>query len=106
MRAGLLRHPITFYVKQVSRDAIGGEVVSWVTQGQDMAEVTPLTGREYFAALQINPEIQIRFRVRYRADVTTAWRIEWRDQRYDILETVNVDGRDRELELMARTAPS
>jgi SPP1 family predicted phage head-tail adaptor len=106
MRAGLLRHRITYLVKDVSRDAMGGEIVTWTEFDTDMADVTPLSGREYFQALQVNAEYEIRFRVRYRDDITEGARLVWRDKQYDILHVIDVDARKRTTEMLCRTAPT
>ena len=106
MRAGRLSHRITFYARSVTRDAMGGETVTWVEQDQDWADVLPLQGREYFAAQQVEAELTIRFRVRYRSDVTEAWRIEWEGKRYNIRHVFPVDGRKDALEMMCTSVPN
>ena len=108
MRAGRLNERVTLLERSVARDALGGEIVTWTDRGETWADVTPLRGREYFAAMQVNPEYQIRFRLRYQSapTITNEWRLEWRGEQYDILDVINVDARDDMLELMCRTAPS
>jgi SPP1 family predicted phage head-tail adaptor len=101
-----MNQPVTFFSKSVTRDALGGEVITWVDEGDDWAEVAPLRGREYFVAQQIDAEAEIRFRVRYRPDVDETWRLEWRSVQYDIVAPpVDVDARQRTTELMCRTVP-
>lgn len=103
MRAGLMRERVTLLSKSVTRDAIGGEVITWAEEDEVWADVEQLTGREYFGAQQIESEAEIRFRIRYRTDVTSAWRIEWRDTEYEIVAPpANVKMRNAELEIIAR----
>src|SRR4051812_27479790 len=63
MRAGLMRERVTLLSKSVTRDAIGGEVITWVEEDDVWADVEQLTGREYFGAQQIESEAEIRFRI-------------------------------------------
>lgn len=108
MRAGRLRDRIVLQAKVVTRDAMGGEVITWTDQATVWAEPVPLAGREYTSANQEQSEISVRFRLRYRADlaVTAAWRVTWNSVAYDILDVINVRGTKREWELMCRTAPT
>lgn len=98
---------VTLLEKSVARDALGGEVITWTDQGDIWAEVTPLRGREYFAAQQVNPEYTTRFRLHYddAPTITNAWRLEWRGDQYDVLDVIDVEARMRMLELMCRSAP-
>lgn len=99
---------VTLLEKSVTRDALGGEVIAWTDRGNVWAEVTPLRGREYFAAQQINPEYSTRFRIHYddAPTITSAWRLEWRSAQYDIIDVIDVDARKRTFEIMTRTAPN
>lgn len=102
MEAGRLREEIVIQEKSVVRDAFGGETVSWVTFASVRAEVQPIAGREYVAMRQAQAEISIRFRLRYVAGVTPAMRVSWNGGTYDIVEAINVNARNRELELLCR----
>lgn len=106
MRAGRLKHPITFVQKTATRDAMGGEVITWVDYADDWAEVVPLRGREYFAARQMEAAADVRFRVRYRDDIEAYWRIRWRTDLYEIVDVINVEADDRATEMMCRSVPT
>ena len=73
MKAGKLDQRITLQAKSVTRDAMGGEVITWADQATVWAQADPLRGREYFAAKQEQSEITIRFKIRRGTSVTTAW---------------------------------
>ncbi len=98
-----MSHRITLQAKSVTRDAMGGEVITWPDQATIWASAEPLRGREFFAAHQEQAEITIRFRIYYRSDITTAWRVVWETRAYDIVQIIDLDARHREMELMART---
>ncbi len=99
---------VTLLEKSVTRDALGGEVITWVDQGDVWAQVTPLRGAELFSAQQINAEYSTRFCIYYDAapTINEAWRLEWRGAQYDILSVIDVDAQLREWEIMTRTAPN
>lgn len=99
---------VTLLLKATTRDALGGEVITWTDQGDVWAEVTPLTGREYFAAQQVNPEYSTRFRIHYQdaPSITNMWRLSWRGAQYDIIDVHDVDAQQRTWEIMTRTAPN
>jgi len=99
---------VTLLEKVATRDALGGEVIVWTDRGDVWAEVTPLSGREYFAAQQVNPEYSTRFRIYFDAapTLTNAWRLEWRETQYDIIDVLDLQAQMRTLEIMTRTAPN
>lgn len=108
MRAGRLDQRIKLLLKQVSRDALGGEIITWAEQAEIWAESAPLRGHEYFAAQEVNPEYVTRFFIRYddAPTLTNAWRLEWRGQQYDIEASLSSGPRSRQWEIMAHTAQS
>jgi SPP1 family predicted phage head-tail adaptor len=104
MQAGYLDQRITLQARSASRDAMGGEVVTWADVATVWAAAEPLRGREYFAAQQVQAETQIRFRIRYRAGIVLTMRVLWRAQPYDIQAVIDPYGRKTSLELMCSTA--
>lgn len=100
MRAGKMREAIEIQQKSASRAADGGEVVTWSTYASTWAQVQPIGGREYAAIRQAQSDITHRFRLRYLAGVNTAMRVLFGGRPYDIVEAINVDARNRELELL------
>jgi SPP1 family predicted phage head-tail adaptor len=101
IRAGDLRERITVQSKSVTRNSIGDEVVTWPDFATVWAQVEPLRGREFFAAAQMQSSVEVRFRIRYRSDLTVdAHRVLWRGVTYDIRSLIDVDGRRNVLELM------
>jgi SPP1 family predicted phage head-tail adaptor len=68
------------------------------------AQKQPIRGREYFAAGQMQTPADVRFRIRYRADITAAMRVVDGGQPFDIVgEPIDVDGARITLELMCTT---
>lgn len=76
LAAGRLRHRITLQSKGTpTRDAMGGEVITWTDVATVPAEVAALSGRALIAAQQAQSEVTTRITLRYRADIQPDWRI-------------------------------
>lgn len=91
--------------KGASRDAIGGETVTWTEAATVWAEAKPIRGQEFIALQEAQSELQVRFTIRYRSDVTADWRLQWREQTYEIVgEPVDVNAARETLELNCRSA--
>lgn len=102
MQIGRLNRRVTIQQKSASRDAYGGEAITWTTVAIVWAAVLPLRGREYMAIREAGAELTTRFVIRYRSGVTPAMRIVHGDAHYDIVEVIDSEDGHRFLELMAR----
>jgi SPP1 family predicted phage head-tail adaptor len=101
IRAGDLRERIVIQSKSIARNSIGEEVVTWPDFLTLWAQAEPLRGREFFAAAQMQSSVEVRFRIRYRSDITVdTHRVLWRAVTYDIRSIIDADARRVVLELM------
>ncbi len=100
MQAGKLNQRIVIEGKNVSRSAIGEEVVSWQTVATTWAKVEPLRGREFFAAQQMQDAADYRITIRYRPGLTRDMRVIWREQCFDIVSVLDPFGAKKSLELI------
>lgn len=95
-----MRHRIAIQKQKIGRDAAGGETVSWVYVSSSLpVEIDALSMRERFQAKQVQSEISIRFKLRYKAGIGPKMRAIYKDEPYDIEGVINVGERDRELVL-------
>lgn len=99
MTAGMLREPLTFQRKVLVSDGMGGQTVTWITLLTTRGHVAPLSGREAMQAMQMQDSITHRIYVRYTADLTPADRLLMRGQPLQIRAVLNLEMRDRWLEL-------
>lgn len=99
MTAGMLREPVTVQRKLLTPDGMGGQVIQWVNLYTTRAHVAPLSGREALQAMQLQASITHRVYMRYRADLTAADRLLMRGQPLQIRAVLNLEMRDRWLEL-------
>jgi SPP1 family predicted phage head-tail adaptor len=102
MRAGELRSRVALQTATETQDDYGAPVPSWATTATVWGEVVDLSGREYFAAQQVNAEVSTRIRIRYLAGVVPKMRAVANGRTFDILAVLDPDGRKRELHLMCK----
>ena len=96
-----LRESITIQANYPTRDALGAAIANWVDFAADVpASAQPIGGGEFIRVAQAQADFSVRFRCRYITGVNPAMRVKWRDNYYGIVRAVNVDARDRELELV------
>lgn len=103
MNTGSMRHRLRLQSSTVTRDSMGGEIVTWKDEITVWGEAVPLSGRELLLAQQAQSETSTRFCIRYRRDVEPKWRLLWEGKPYNILSVRNVDGRHTELQLECST---
>ena len=86
MRAGALRHRVTFQAPGLVQDPGTGEMLSgWETVWEKVpASVEPLSARDLIAAQAGQSEASGRMVIRYRAGVLPTMRILHRGEVYDI----------------------
>ena len=97
--AGMLREPLTIQRQVSVSDGMGGQAIQWITLATIRAHVAPLSGREVVQAMQLQASITHRIYMRYRADLTPADRIVMRGQPLQVRAIINVEMRNRWLEL-------
>jgi len=77
-----------------------GELIkTWSTFAPAWAEIRPITGREYYAANQINAEITAEIRIRYVAGITPKMRVNNNSQLFDIKTVINTQNANKEIVL-------
>lgn len=102
MQLGRLNRRITISEKEVVRDSLGGETITWTEVCTVWAAVLPIRGREYVAIRDAGAELTARFLIHYRAGITPAMRITHGMQHYEIVDVINPESSRRMLEIMAR----
>lgn len=102
MRAGRLGHRVTIQEKEVGQNSYGEEVITWADVGTVWAAVEPLRGQEFTELRRAGAAVTTRIIMRFQSGIVPEMRIIEGTNTYDILSVINVDGRDRELQLMCR----
>lgn len=89
---GRLDERITIQQKSRSADGQGGGTTTWGPLATVAAEEIPLTVAERLQAASIGSQVNRRFRIRHRTDVTPAMRIYWRTHVLEIHGVTNDRG--------------
>lgn len=102
--SGALDQRLTLQQRVAGANALGEASGAWVDVATVWGSAQPLRSRELFAAGQAQSITDVRFAIRWRADVQSTWRVVWRGEPHDIVGApIDVDGRRRTLELMCTT---
>lgn len=109
MRIGNLRRRIAFQARSSTVDTFGQQQTTWSdASGLSAvpAELEALAGRELQTAQAINAEVTHRITVRYHPLLgnpvaVAAMRINYTGRIFNILASMNVDERNREIEILA-----
>jgi SPP1 family predicted phage head-tail adaptor len=102
MRAGDLIHRITLSAPTQSRGTSGGTVKTYVEIATVWANFREPVGRNYYAAMQEQNAVPAEFRIRWRADVKSTWRVTFGNRTFDINQAQDPDGRRNELVLYCK----
>ena len=103
LHVGALDQRITIEQRDSGVDSLGQESLSWSTVATVWAAAEPLRGRELFAAGQAQSQVDVKFRIRYRAGLTPAMRVQWRDVPHDIISVIEWRGQQHIMELLCST---
>ena len=105
MNAGKLNKRIAIQYTGSTQDEFGAQVLTWSTLCNPWASVEPLQGREYFSAKQTISDVDTRFVVRFSTEtsaVTPKMRVVYDTKNYDIESVINIDNKDKEMQLVCR----
>jgi len=97
-----LRHRVTIQEYIPTRDSFGAEVEVWTGIATVWASVEPLSGKEYFAAQQINSEITAKITMRHLNNINPKMRAVFDSRIFEILSIVNLEERNISLVLMVK----
>lgn len=100
MKIGKLRHRITLQEYIATRDSFGAEVEAWVDIGTVWASIEPLSGREFFAAQQVNAEVSTKITLRYRTGIKPEMRVLFAGRVFEIVSVINLEEKNIQLVLM------
>lgn len=83
-------------------EATGEEITTWQDEGSCWSAKYPTNGGRLIAADGVNYEQYTSFRMRYRDNVTTGWRIRYNGAEYEIVNTQEL-GRRHLLDVTTRS---
>jgi len=101
LRAGLLARRVRLERRVEETDDSGQSRERWLPLAEVWARVEPLGGREGFGQQQWVATGDVRFTIRWRADVTPLHRVVYDGQVFDVM-TVAEEGRREALLIVGR----
>lgn len=107
IRAGDLKHPITVYIRPTATRAANGELdtslastTSWEVRCTPRAAVDSTKGIELTRSDREVSELWTLFVILWRTNAPIATdRIIWRGRIFDVISVVDVEGRDKRLDI-------
>lgn len=107
MQAGMLRNRVWIEVATRTLDAVGQPATTWAraTNGNVFAAIQPLRGVERFTAQQLSAKMSHKITIRYWSGLTPdEHRIKWGTRIFDINGVINIDERNKRMELYCTEA--
>ena len=101
MRSGRLDRRLTLQRKTATENDYGEPVETWTTLATVWAEKIPVRGFERYAAMQTVAEVDTRFKIRYRTDISPLDRVVCAGTTYDVQGVLEI-GRREGWEILAR----
>lgn len=99
MRIGDLCHRIKLQTGTRTSDGAGGSTISWADTATVWASVEPVTGREPYAANQLQGQVSHKIQIRYRSGVTHGTRVLFGTRVFDVQAVLNDKEGDESLTL-------
>jgi len=101
LRSGRLDRRIKLQRKTVVENSYGEPIETWVDLATVWAEYLPARSVERYAATQMMAEVDTRWRIRYRTDLTPIDRLSYAGRLYDVTGVVEM-GRREGLEIYSK----
>ena len=101
MRSGRLDRRLTLQRRTLTENDYGEPVETWTTLATVWAEKIPVRGSERYVAMQTVAEVDTRFKIRYRTDVSPLDRVVCAGITYDVQGVIEI-GRREGWEILAR----
>jgi len=99
---GKLDQRVTLQSRSVVTDPLGQDTITWVDVIEVWAQRVNQRSAELFQAAQMGNDDVVELHIRYRADVLTSWRLQWRGVGYDIISVSDYGGRMDRTRLLCR----
>lgn len=101
LTAGMLRHKIRVMAEQRTPDGQGGFVKIWAELKNIRAKIRPLSGSESFIFDKRESKVTHKIFTRYTTGINASMRIYYRDRVFRVIAVINIDERDKWLEIHA-----
>lgn len=103
MNIGSLKHKITIKVQPISPNSYGEEItdiLQWNDFANLYASISPSSGREFYAAQQINNRINTIFIIRFIQGIIPSMKVLYGTRAFNILSAPDIEERHKEIHLI------
>ena len=97
---GKLRYRVDLQSGTESSDGAGGCTVAHKTIAQIYADIRPSGGSEQYRQGKIQEKVTHKIFIRFREEIDSSWRIQYEGRTFQIKNIINVQERDRFLQLL------
>jgi len=102
MRAGPLRHRITWQMPISTTNARGEKTKDWADYCSVWAHIQPTSGRDFLDVHQTESETTATITQRYVPGMTADMRGKYGNRYYEIVHIINVEERNEMLQILVR----
>jgi SPP1 family predicted phage head-tail adaptor len=96
------RHQIEILKKVTTSNGFGQPIDEWINILHCWASFEPILGNQYFSAEQIQSGVKIKFETEYMNGISRNMRVKHDNKLYDIIDSINVFGLNRDLILYCK----
>ena len=104
MKAGDLRHRITFQYQTKVSDGMGAWTTAWVDAATVWAAIWPVSANEQIQAQAPVMIVSHRIRIRFRRNIKASWRVRFGLRYFNIISIINPNEKSELLDLMCKEA--
>jgi len=94
VRSGRLDRRLTLQRRTLTENDYGEAVETWTDLATVWAEKIPVRGAERYAAMQTVAEVDTRFKIRYRTDISPLDRVVCAGTTYDVKGVLEIGRRE------------
>lgn len=99
MKAGKLRHRITFQRPATEKDRLGGYPDDWIDVATVWAQISPVSGKEYFTQVR-ETTVSHKIYCRYRVGINPRMQVKFGKRTFRIISVLNWEERNEGLTIM------
>jgi len=96
-----MRHRVTFQRATKTPDGAGGSTLAWSTVETVWADVKPVSGNERYNSMRVEADVSHTVLTRYRSDIFPSDRMVFDSRQMQVKSVINVEERNRYLEIKA-----
>lgn len=102
MRTGQLRSKVELQKPSETKNEVGEVKTTWETEHEVWAQITALTGIEFYQSDQVESNVTHRVTIRWVAGLDSEWRILYGDRILEVNVIMDPQERKEQLQMLCR----